>query len=266
LSNDFARVEAEFRNLRLAFDESRITREQFVAALKALTFLHGGRYWMIGANSGEWYVYDGRTWVQAEPPSVARSAPAPRSAAREPSKPKRRVSRLLIALCGFAVILLAGGYWYWTRLPANDHLIHRLMSEPLPSYIRTTQPLGDPELWSNDKDADPGQVAEVAFPARNLRDDEAVIVKVFRSSADAQSSYEESHRSDTSPKWHVASVGYGDLANNTGYCLESRGKVYFCRTVVGRAVASLIAPKGEPQTAGTNAAEAIFQYLEVHSQ
>ena len=163
------------------------------------------------------------------------------------------------------MLLLAVGYWYWSRLPANDRLIHGLMSAPLPSYVHTTMPLGKPEILSNDKDADPGQVAQVLFPARKLRDDEAFMVQVFRNNAEARSSYDQSRRSDTKGSLQ-AGARVGNLADNTGYCLRNARGVFACRALVGRAVATLIAPTGEPQTVGIAATEAVVQYLELLPQ
>jgi hypothetical protein len=34
---------------------------------------HEGRYWMLGADSGKWYVHDGQTWVEAAPPAASQS-------------------------------------------------------------------------------------------------------------------------------------------------------------------------------------------------
>ena len=138
------------------------------------------------------------------------------------------------------------------------------MSAPLPSNVRTTMPLGAPRMLSADN-PDPGQVGQVLFPARNLRSDEAFIVQVFRSNADARSSYDQSRRSDTSQFLQIRGR-VSNLADNTGFCLEKIGKVFACRAAIGRAVASLIAPEGESQTVGVNAMEAVVGYLELLPQ
>jgi hypothetical protein len=45
--------------------------DQFRAAVEAQVIDHGGRYWMLGVNSGAWYVHDGTDWCEADPPLAA---------------------------------------------------------------------------------------------------------------------------------------------------------------------------------------------------
>ncbi len=79
MSNDqFRKVEDQFFLLRGQFETKRITREQFDAALKELMVQDAdGRYWMMGADSGKWYVHDGRNWVEAQPPGASAAPPPP---------------------------------------------------------------------------------------------------------------------------------------------------------------------------------------------
>ena len=64
----FAQAEQSYRNLRREYEAGAIAGEQFDAAVRAQTVDHGGRYWMIGVQSGEWYASDGDAWHQADPP------------------------------------------------------------------------------------------------------------------------------------------------------------------------------------------------------
>lgn len=64
----FGRAEAEYARLRQAFDDGTLTADAFEGALSKLTFEYGGRYWMIGANTGQWYASQGDQWVTATPP------------------------------------------------------------------------------------------------------------------------------------------------------------------------------------------------------
>ena len=77
----FRQVEQQFHALKAQLTTGQLTREQFEAALQKLMILDDqGRYWMMGAESGRWYVYDGQNWILRDPPSPtppAPSAPAP---------------------------------------------------------------------------------------------------------------------------------------------------------------------------------------------
>jgi hypothetical protein len=81
----FSAIERDYNALKAQLTAGQLTREQFEAALQKLMVQDDqGRYWMMGAESGKWYLYDNQKWVQADPPSsAAPSAPAPSTA--EPS-------------------------------------------------------------------------------------------------------------------------------------------------------------------------------------
>jgi hypothetical protein len=70
----FARAEQEHARVVARLAAGEITYEQAQQALDGLVVEHGGRLWTIGADTGGWYVHDGRGWVQATPPA-ARSGP-----------------------------------------------------------------------------------------------------------------------------------------------------------------------------------------------
>ncbi len=106
--NRFRKAEDDYFTLRGKLNAGRITREQFVAALKDLMFQDAqGRYWMLGADTGKWYVHDGATWVEAQPPVSEPSAPiAPSPIAAQPAAAQPRGwSRSQIAAVG-AVLLV----------------------------------------------------------------------------------------------------------------------------------------------------------------
>lgn len=76
MDNQFTIVEDEYFRLKGQFATGRLTREQFETALQALMFTDAqGRYWMIGADSGKWFVHDGTNWVEQNPTPTP-SAPA----------------------------------------------------------------------------------------------------------------------------------------------------------------------------------------------
>lgn len=66
--NLFKQTEDEYFVLRGSAELGRITREQFEAALRDLMVEDAqGRFWVLGADSGKWFVHDGQTWVEANP-------------------------------------------------------------------------------------------------------------------------------------------------------------------------------------------------------
>jgi predicted amidophosphoribosyltransferase len=85
----FKKVEEKYSQLKSEFSAGRITCEQFDSALKDLMIEHGGRYWMLGANSGKWYVHNGKNWVESDRPmsSVSTNEFPTNAGLRAPSKP-----------------------------------------------------------------------------------------------------------------------------------------------------------------------------------
>jgi len=69
MSNDqFRKAEDQFFLLKGQLAAGRITQEQFDAALKQLMVQDAqGRYWMLGPDTGKWYVNDGQNWVEQNP-------------------------------------------------------------------------------------------------------------------------------------------------------------------------------------------------------
>ncbi|MBI4670365.1 MAG: hypothetical protein HY741_01680 [Chloroflexi bacterium] len=110
-SMSFAQAEQEFFRLKGQLETRRLTSEQFENALHALMVQDAqGRYWMLGADSGVWYVYDGQQWVRATPAApVGAPAGTPTSTARASST----TLVILAVLALFLIALLAvGGYWF----------------------------------------------------------------------------------------------------------------------------------------------------------
>jgi len=70
MEEKFQDVEREFENLKKEFRQEKISRLEFIERLKSLRLKdEDGRFWMIGAQSGDWYYYDGQNWIQSNPPS-----------------------------------------------------------------------------------------------------------------------------------------------------------------------------------------------------
>ena len=64
-SDVFKQAEDQYFALKGRLAAGRITHEQFEAALKDLMIRDPqGRYWMLGVDSGKWFVHNGQTWVE----------------------------------------------------------------------------------------------------------------------------------------------------------------------------------------------------------
>lgn len=64
----FKRSEDEYFKLKGQLSTQRITQEQFEAKLRELMVQdQQGRYWMLGADTGKWYLHDGAQWVEGTP-------------------------------------------------------------------------------------------------------------------------------------------------------------------------------------------------------
>ncbi len=70
MDSSFDSVIEAFNNLKARFQAGEISRQQFIDEMKKLRIKDDqGHFWMIGAQTGKWYFFDGKDWVQAEPPS-----------------------------------------------------------------------------------------------------------------------------------------------------------------------------------------------------
>jgi len=65
---DFEDLQRRYDELREQFDAGEISEEEFKDELEGLQLKdEQGVYWTIGAQTGEWYRFDGRNWVQETP-------------------------------------------------------------------------------------------------------------------------------------------------------------------------------------------------------
>ena len=73
----FEDLQRQYDALRDAYASGRLSEADFQAALEKLRLQDAqGRWWTIGAESGQWYVYQDGEWVRAEPPRGAQQAAA----------------------------------------------------------------------------------------------------------------------------------------------------------------------------------------------
>jgi hypothetical protein len=108
---DFSQVAAVFQKLKAQYDAGDLSEADFKARLQNLMLQdEEGRWWMIGYESGQWYVHDGQAWVRGEP----------KGAPDQPADTTRlTVKPWTVLLVGAALSLLIGfvvGRWTYVAL------------------------------------------------------------------------------------------------------------------------------------------------------
>lgn len=69
MRDPFKSAAETFDELKKRFQAGDLSRQQFVDEMKKLRLKDAqGRFWMIGAQTGKWYFFDGRDWVASDPP------------------------------------------------------------------------------------------------------------------------------------------------------------------------------------------------------
>ncbi|HZQ06425.1 MAG TPA: hypothetical protein VFD70_07570 [Anaerolineae bacterium] len=108
MENEFRRAEEQYYRLRGRYSIGRINEDEFDAALRNLVVRdEQGRDWMLGANSGLWYYYDGTDWIQADPtegvPPIKDVSPLASSGR---SLPLGLIGLIAITLVGLGIVLV----------------------------------------------------------------------------------------------------------------------------------------------------------------
>jgi hypothetical protein len=122
---DFSSVEAEFERLKAQFEAGEVTEAEFKSQVQELMIEdEQGWWWVIGPETGQWYVHDGEEWVRKEPPRPAPVSPPshpeqqvgaepiagspPESTVAAPSRPK---VGLKLSRDGVSVLLVTAGWF-----------------------------------------------------------------------------------------------------------------------------------------------------------
>ena len=72
MDKQFVNFEKEFARLKKLYKSRAVTKKEFKSRLKRLQLKdEQGRCWTIGAQTGEWYYFDGSSWIKAKPPSLS---------------------------------------------------------------------------------------------------------------------------------------------------------------------------------------------------
>ncbi len=97
----FAEIEREYRRLRAQHAAGTLSEADFKAQLQDLMIEDDqGRWWIIGYETGQWYVHDGEQWVPGEPPRPVPETPPPKPALEIPApqvraEPQESIARPL---------------------------------------------------------------------------------------------------------------------------------------------------------------------------
>jgi hypothetical protein len=72
LPEPFAFVQQAYFQLRALLRSGKMDAATFRTELEKMVISDGsGGYWMVGVQSGRWYLFDGARWVQREPPVIS---------------------------------------------------------------------------------------------------------------------------------------------------------------------------------------------------
>src|SRR3990172_8095831 len=101
---DFQDLQSRYDEVREQFDAGELSEEEFKEELEGLQLKdEQGHYWTIGAQSGKWYFYDGRRWVEETPLPMTkhegRGMPEFTSVDAAEREPRRGVPRWLATGC-----------------------------------------------------------------------------------------------------------------------------------------------------------------------
>lgn len=87
-----AEIERRGAELRDKFERGAITEEEFRTGMVALRFQDASRrWWMLGAQSSKWYMFDGTRWAPGTPPDIPVTLPS-----SEPEPPPAQEKNALL--------------------------------------------------------------------------------------------------------------------------------------------------------------------------
>jgi hypothetical protein len=128
-------LERRFRQLKAQLQSGTISQEQYENEVQRLQYRDSrGLYWTVGAQTGQWYVYDGTAWVPRLPPEH----PAARGAGAAGMPARRRTAQpavLLLSCAGLlTIIIVAIAGIFIVRTLANQ------IARPTPPALSLTTP------------------------------------------------------------------------------------------------------------------------------
>src|SRR5512142_2124362 len=83
-----AEMERRFFELKGKYDVGAVGEAEFKTEIEKLRFQDSqNRWWMIGAQSGRWYVFDGERWIPGKPPEEPSDVSGAQPEVRTPLAP-----------------------------------------------------------------------------------------------------------------------------------------------------------------------------------
>jgi len=112
VAGKFAQVKAEATKLRQDMIDGRLTKDQFKTKLRDLMFMDkNGAWWMLGAETLEWYSSRGTDWVRADPPGYTEfktGLPDSKQGLTVNARHQQRIPAIVVLLVCLAATAVAG--------------------------------------------------------------------------------------------------------------------------------------------------------------
>lgn len=159
---ELGELEERLASLQALHKQGKLSSERLQAEIQRLTAKDAsGRTWWLGGESGAWHWWDGRAWVQGQPPSTPAPTEKPAKAGKpQGHKPTRRIGLFaglgcaaLVMVCLMAGgVFLGSGYAEYQALPKMVEDVQVEVAAAAPLRLSSDQQqvraeLGDPEAF-----------------------------------------------------------------------------------------------------------------------
>jgi hypothetical protein len=140
----FVEVEHRFAALQAQYQAGELDETVYDAELQKLVIEdEADGYWMLGAESGAWYWYDGNQWIRRDPP-LAETPALPAVSPVPAASPIRKMNlwKRFAVGCGALLIIasLLGSFIYWQRGSASLASVALSMGVITPTFTPTPTP------------------------------------------------------------------------------------------------------------------------------
>ena len=124
---DYAQVEEKFKTLKEQFTAGKLDEAAFKTKLNELMVQDGqGHWWMIGYETGQWYMHDGTAWVRSDPPGRAAPAPAQPVKASVTAAPAKPVEEAKPDSAQPATPLVSSGVQNMPEMPLPAKVVKKM--------------------------------------------------------------------------------------------------------------------------------------------
>ncbi len=133
ITGKFAQIEAEATKLRQDVIDGRLTKDQFKAKLRDLMFADkNGTWWMLGAETLEWYSSRGTDWIRADPPGYTEFKTGLPDSKQDltatPPHPARILAIIIFLVCLAATVVAGFGIGFLTEGLSNSGSLSTAMA------------------------------------------------------------------------------------------------------------------------------------------